>query len=55
MKVLIQVALVFNNILCGPSGYQGEIIVQQTKNHVKQPKNCQFFQTNLCNATLMSC
>jgi len=34
---------------------KGAIIVKRTKNHIKKPKNCQFFQTFLCNDTLMSC
>jgi hypothetical protein len=32
----------------------GVITIKQVKNHVKQLKICQFFQTYLCNATLMS-
>ncbi len=35
--------------------YMGAIIVKQAKNDVGWTKNYQFFQTYLCNATLMSC
>jgi hypothetical protein len=35
--------------------HMGAIIVKRAKNHVKRPKNCQNFQTHLCNVTLMSC
>jgi hypothetical protein len=34
---------------------KGVIIVKRAKNHIKKRKNCQFFQTFLCNDTLMSC
>jgi hypothetical protein len=30
----------------------GVIIIKRTKNHVKRPKNCQFFQRYLCNVIL---
>jgi hypothetical protein len=30
----------------------GVITIKQAKNHVKQPKSCQFFQRYLCNAIL---
>jgi len=33
----------------------GVVIAKWTKYHVKWLKNYQFFQTYLCNATLMSC
>jgi hypothetical protein len=33
----------------------GVIIVKRAKNHGKQLKNYQFFQTYVCNAILMSC
>jgi hypothetical protein len=35
--------------------YKGGITVKQVENHVERPKNYQFFQTYLCNATFMSC
>jgi hypothetical protein len=41
-------------IIIGYSKKMGVITIKQAKNHVKQLKICQFFQTYLCNVTLMS-